>query len=265
VTKIRSLALAGAAYAAMLCPVSAANLNIPAGDLDAALDTYSVQTGVHLLYSQDAVEGIRSQGVKGNIADDAALSRILHGTGLTTRRDTSGAIAIYRGGDSSSLETGDFRLAQATPARAAVETVTVTSSKLGGADVQSIPIAITALSQEQLTATQTAGALEKIISMRDEVIKDIHFYINAIKEEPEHLPWRESLKAREEYLTEVDDLLPEHYRTRPLERIKIKFDVREALSTPAGQKSSKEGIEQASGQLVTQSGHSGHHPDPTIS
>ncbi len=41
--------------------------------------------------------------------------------------------------------------------RAAVETVTVTSSKLGGADVQSIPIAITALSQEQLTSTQTAG------------------------------------------------------------------------------------------------------------
>jgi outer membrane receptor protein involved in Fe transport len=50
-----------------------------------------------------------------------------------------------------------MQLAQATPARSAVETVTVTSSKLGGADVQSIPIAITALSQEQLTATQTAG------------------------------------------------------------------------------------------------------------
>ena len=92
-------------------------------------------------------------------------------------------------------------------------------------------------------------ALKKLIAMRDEVIKDIHFYINAIKEEPEHLPWRESLKAREEYLTEVDDLLPEHYRTRPLERIKIKFDVREALSTPAGQKPSEEGIEQASGSL----------------
>src|SRR6201999_2226543 len=46
---------------------------------------------------------------------------------------------------------------QASAPRASVETVTVTSSKLGGADVQSIPIAITALSQEQLTATQTAG------------------------------------------------------------------------------------------------------------
>ena len=41
--------------------------------------------------------------------------------------------------------------------RGSVETVTVTSSKLGGADVQSIPISITALSQEQLTATQTSG------------------------------------------------------------------------------------------------------------
>ena len=46
----------------------------------------------------------------------------------------------------------------ATPSAssAALETVTVTSSKIGG-DVQNIPISITALSQEQLTATQTAG------------------------------------------------------------------------------------------------------------
>ncbi len=49
-----------------------------------------------------------------------------------------------------------MQLAQATPVPRAVETVTVTSSKIGG-DVQNIPIAITALSQEQLTATQTAG------------------------------------------------------------------------------------------------------------
>ncbi len=50
-----------------------------------------------------------------------------------------------------------LQLAQTMPSRSAVETVTVTSSKLGGADVQSIPISITALSQEQLTATQTNG------------------------------------------------------------------------------------------------------------
>jgi outer membrane receptor protein involved in Fe transport len=39
---------------------------------------------------------------------------------------------------------------------AALETVIVTWSKIGG-DVRSIPISITALSQEQLSATQTTG------------------------------------------------------------------------------------------------------------
>src|SRR6185437_7219507 len=68
-----------------------------------------------------------------------------------------GAIAIIRQQQSAEPEITPIQMAQAAPARAAVETVTVTSSKLGGADVQSIPIAITALSQEQLTATQTAG------------------------------------------------------------------------------------------------------------
>jgi hypothetical protein len=97
--------------------------------------------------------------VAGNLPSDAALNRILKGTGLVTNRDPSGVITITPGHASSQLNIGDIRLAQATPPspRAAVETVTVTSSKLGGADVQSIPIAITALSQEQLTATQTAG------------------------------------------------------------------------------------------------------------
>jgi outer membrane receptor protein involved in Fe transport len=91
-----------------------------------------------------------------------ALDRLLKGTGLIPSRDPSGVVTIVPG-HSSMLsikpEIGSIQLAQATPSqqRAAVETVTVTSSKLGGADVQSIPIAITALSQEQLTATQTAG------------------------------------------------------------------------------------------------------------
>ena len=51
-----------------------------------------------------------------------------------------------------------MRIAGATPARAAagVETVVVTSSKIKG-DIQTVPIAITALSQEQLTSRQIAG------------------------------------------------------------------------------------------------------------
>jgi outer membrane receptor protein involved in Fe transport len=152
--------LAASACTASLCTAALAdNFNIPAGDLESALDAYAAQTGVHLLYTEHSVQGVRTKGAAGPLSAGDALSRILSGTGFTMRRDSSGALAIVRGGSSALNDVADIQLqiAQAAPARAAVETVTVTSSKLGGADVQSIPIAITALSQEQLTATQTAG------------------------------------------------------------------------------------------------------------
>jgi outer membrane receptor protein involved in Fe transport len=132
--------------------------NVPAGDLKTALDVYAKQTGVALIVSDEAVRGTRSGGAKGPLSPDDALARILKGTGFVVHHDYSGAIAIVPGQSSEATPLQPLVLAQASPPpRAAVETVTVTSSKLGGADVQSIPIAITALSQEQLTATQTTG------------------------------------------------------------------------------------------------------------
>ena len=166
--KIRSLLMLATAASAMVMLAGAAfaeEFNIPSGDLKSALNSYAAQTGKSLIYAPGAVSGIATKGVKGNLSPDEALSRLLSGTGLTMARDPSGAIGINRRTSSveaQSIETQNLVLAQATPARAAVETVTVTSSKLGGADVQSIPIAITALSQEQLAATQTAGGPDLI-------------------------------------------------------------------------------------------------------
>jgi outer membrane receptor protein involved in Fe transport len=150
--------LAGAACAALFATSAhAQNFNIPGGDLKSALESYMKQSGIALMYPEDEVSGVHTKGVTGSLSSDEALSRLLKGTGLTTQRGPSGAIGIVQGATQSSL-VEPLQLAQAAPApRASVETVTVTSSKLGGADVQSIPIAITALSQEQLTATQTAG------------------------------------------------------------------------------------------------------------
>jgi outer membrane receptor protein involved in Fe transport len=151
-----------AAAIALLCaaPAWGEDFNIPAGDLAGALDLYATRTGVQLIYADTAVRGIQTKGVKGDLAPDAALTRILNGTGFSVHRRPTGSIAIVQ--DQQSIVDEPMQLAQAAPARTAVETVTVTSSKLGGADVQSIPISITALSQEQLTATQTAGGPDLI-------------------------------------------------------------------------------------------------------
>ncbi len=132
--------------------VFATQFNIPSGDLKTALDSYARQAGVPVIVSSDAVDGTRTRGVTGELSPEEALTRVLAGTGFVTHREAS-AIVVER---EELVEEPATKLAQAAPIKS-IETVTVTSSKLGGADVQSIPISITALSQEQLTATQTAG------------------------------------------------------------------------------------------------------------
>src|SRR6185437_15151376 len=115
--------------------------------------------GIRLMYSDEAVRGVHTKGVSGAVSPEAALTRLLSGTGFVMEHRSSGTVTVVRDQRAASeIPVEDvIRLAQANVPRAPVETVTVTSSKLGGADVQSIPIAITALSQEQLTSTQTAG------------------------------------------------------------------------------------------------------------
>ncbi|HTO40650.1 MAG TPA: TonB-dependent receptor plug domain-containing protein, partial [Rhizomicrobium sp.] len=138
----------------------AGGFNVVPGDLKGALDSYAKQAGIALAYREDAVVGVRTKGVVGDVTPGKALNRILSGTGFIARQHASGAITIVRDVQALNAPSENLpmlTLAQATAAPHAVETVTVTSSKLGGVDVQSIPISITALSQEQLTASQTNG------------------------------------------------------------------------------------------------------------
>src|SRR5580692_6976075 len=161
--KIKYCGIPGLAGITLACAMGAAlaeNFDVPAGDLKSALKTYTTQSGVLLLVADDAVGGVRTGGVRGKLNPDEALSRILRGTGFVASRGNSGQIEIIKddrmpSGDLAGVKTLASTDAPAAPG-SALETVTVTSSKIAG-DVQNIPISITAMSQEQLTATQTAG------------------------------------------------------------------------------------------------------------
>jgi len=159
---LKSALIGGASVVAIATAAQADSFNIPGGDLRAALQDYSSTTGIELLYLDAQLADVRTKGVHGDLSADAALTRILSGTGFVEHRHPSGAVAIVPAPTEkqSSAPTEDaVRLADAaTPAHAAasVETVVVTSSKIKG-DIQTVPIAITALSQEQLTSRQIAG------------------------------------------------------------------------------------------------------------
>jgi len=156
----RAAVLAGISAIALAGPAFANEFDIPGGDLKTALDTYMKQARVALMYPDDELAGVRTNGAHGELTAAAALSRILSGTGFVTQRE-SGAIAVVRAHVAS--EAAATRLTDVAPTRLAaaaaassVETVVVTSSKIKG-DIQTVPIAITALSQEQLTSRQIAG------------------------------------------------------------------------------------------------------------
>ena len=150
--------LSGGLFAAVFAGSALAkDFNIPSGDLKSALDDYKKQSGASLFVLSDAVKGVHTAGARGDLSADEALTRILNGTGFVMHHDPSGVIAIVH--EQRADDVVSMREAAATAPSvpgASLETVTVTSSKIGG-DVQNIPISITALSQEQLTATQTAG------------------------------------------------------------------------------------------------------------
>jgi iron complex outermembrane receptor protein len=157
-----SAILVGCFLVCAMTEAFARNFSIPAGDLGNALAIYTTQSGVALIVSDDVVKGVNTKGVSGSLSAEAALSKLLAGTGLSVHREGDG-VTIVRSTRSS--EEGAPMQMAGTSAQAisgaALETVTVTSSKIGG-DVQNIPISITALSQEQLTATQTAGGPDLI-------------------------------------------------------------------------------------------------------
>ena len=144
--KTSSCLKVGSAILCLLASVlqaRAEQFNVPDGDLKAALDSYTEQSGTLLVVSSEAIKGIHSKGVRGDLSSEEALSRILAGTGFVANHHSASAVMIVPEIKSEYVEP--LQIAQAAPSRAAVETVTVTSSKLGGADVQSIPISITAL------------------------------------------------------------------------------------------------------------------------
>ncbi len=80
---LKSIFLCGAA--ALLAGSAAAHgFDIPAGDLKSALDAYVRQAGVELVVSSSAIKGVKTRGVKGDVAPDEALTRILKARASTS-------------------------------------------------------------------------------------------------------------------------------------------------------------------------------------
>ena len=128
--------------------------------MEHALDAYMAQTGLDIVVSTNQVRR-RAQPRRERRSGGQYRARA-HPVRYRICRESAPRwchCSCADGANRSSDAAPVTRLAEAvTPTHAAtgVETVVVTSSKIKG-DIQTVPIAITALSQEQLTSRQIAG------------------------------------------------------------------------------------------------------------
>ena len=130
--------------------------NIEAGFLEEALDNYSEVTGIKTVYLNELVEGKKSPGVQGIYSSEAAVQKILKGTGLTYQVTAENTVVLkknkivvaQRGSKATSKsETAEEKEGARRPIE--IEEMVVTAQKREE-NVQDVPASITALSEVQV-------------------------------------------------------------------------------------------------------------------
>ena len=151
---LRSI-MAGAACALVLGGAAVAQtplFDIPPGELKGALDAYAKQAGVQLNYRPDDVRLTRTAGAHGSLEPEAALQQILANTGLTVRRESSGALAIVSARpDAPAPRTQSAApVTSASAQPAALEEIVVTAQRRSE-NLQDVPVAVSSVTAATAT------------------------------------------------------------------------------------------------------------------
>jgi len=153
----RAALLAGCASAALgtALPAAAAaegparNYAIESQELGEALRAFAMTSGHDVIFDPALVRGHRTAGVSGAVSDEEALRALLAGTQLAFEQTSTGGFVVrsprFQGAE-----------AEASGGGAEVDALIVTAQKREE-DIQDVPIAISAFSQEQLERSQVAG------------------------------------------------------------------------------------------------------------
>jgi outer membrane receptor protein involved in Fe transport len=152
--RLKTLALTSCAVIALATAAHAqdtAKFDIAGGDLKTALQTFATQTSQEVLFSTDIVAGRRTKGVSAETDPQTALVVLLDGTGLTYQRTPTGTLLVVRASDPQSGSAAGDGANSGT-----VQALIVTAQKREE-NIQDVPIAMSAFTQEDLTKSQVTG------------------------------------------------------------------------------------------------------------
>jgi outer membrane receptor protein involved in Fe transport len=125
-----------------------ANFTIAAGDLAGALDQFSTQTGIQFVYAPGLTAGKQVEALSGRLTWQAALERLLRGSGLVYEEVGTKMVVIRKGPDDRAkpdprpaVEATSASAAE-TPLVANLQAVTVTGTRIRGGVTASPTITI---------------------------------------------------------------------------------------------------------------------------
>lgn len=87
------------------------SFSIPAGPLSSALVAFGQQAGIQVSYVPSVAAGRTSPGVSGTMSPNAALARLLSGTGLSFQRSGANTIVVSNAGGNDATATVDGAIA----------------------------------------------------------------------------------------------------------------------------------------------------------
>ena len=145
---ISAAAVASAAYAA---DARQYDFDMPAQPLTLALKTFGATADQQLIFSERLVNGRTAPALKGAYTPDQALAMLLTGSGLTADKTPGGVVTIRSASDPQSGSAAGDGADSGT-----VQALIVTAQKREE-NIQDVPIAMSAFTQEDLTRSQVAG------------------------------------------------------------------------------------------------------------
>ncbi len=110
-----------------------AGISTPEEPLAQSLREIAHQTGTNILFTPDAVEGIKARALQGTMSAQEAVEQLLAGSGLEAVSDGNGGLIVRKKESARPQQHAEF----------VPETVIVTGTRIPGADVASPVIAIT--------------------------------------------------------------------------------------------------------------------------
>jgi len=154
--RILMLSLACSMALSAQAQTAVGRVDVPAGDLAAALTALGRQSGTQIIYRPEQLQGLRTAGLRGDYAAADAATRLLRGSGLAVRQDAGGALLVV---PDAAAPAAPRRApaggadAEAAPAVTEMQSVQVTGSRIPRAQIEG-PAPITVITAEQI---QSAG------------------------------------------------------------------------------------------------------------